>query len=249
MELYQRSGGYNEPVLGKFRGIILVAAALAASVPSSALEPADGGKQLTVDPLLARDVADMLGVEGARATSSGWLWGASGAALAAYSIVAFAGGYGSESSLKYFSALGALGTAIGVSASVARGREMSRLRNAIEADLAESGPAPKLRERTVRETGKELRMMHSALITTATSSLHTGCVLPVLLSGIAIFGLASGLSSGPDLAGVSMAEALGIGGPSMLYYLNVRRDLPRMNALMGRWNGNFPAEAERKGGL
>jgi hypothetical protein len=235
--------------VGDFRRFVLLAAALAASARSGAQEQAAADNWLPADPAVAHDAAEVLGSEGSRSAESAWLWGASGAAMAAYSIVAFSGGHGKSGTLKYFSALGALGALIGVSTSVTRARQMSRLRLAVERDLAESGSSPGLRERTVREAGKELRMMHSALITTATSSLRTGCVLPVLLSGIAVFGLASGISSGPDLAGVCLAGGLGIGGPSMLYYLNVKRELPRMNALMRQWNGIFPAEAERKGGL
>ena len=69
--------------------------------------------------------------------------------------------------------------------------------------------------------------------------------MPVLLSGMGIFGFSLGGSAGADLAGISMAGAFGIGGPSMLYYLNIRRELKRMDGLMKRWNENFPAEEKQ----
>jgi hypothetical protein len=56
---------------------------------------------------------------------------------------------------------------------------------------------------------------------------------------MAVFGFAMGNPAGADLAGISASAALGIGAPSMLYYLNIKRDLDRMDALMKDWNQTF----------
>ena len=82
-------------------------------------------------------------------------------------------------------------------------------------------------------------MMHASLIAASAGSVRAGCIMPVLLSGMGVFGLSLGGSAGADLAGVSLVGAVGIGGPSMLYYLNIKRDLDRMDALMPRWNESF----------
>lgn len=212
-----------------------------------------GEARLAVNPGVAEEASEVISDY---ASDAGWasvMWMVSTAALTAYSVVAFSGGRGTDSALKYFSAIGAVGTGIGVVTSLRRRAQLRRLQFAIKEDWARSGSEMTLSGSVVRETGAELRRMHSALITSATSSLRAGCVTPVLLGGIAVYGFASGGQRGPDLAGVALAGAVGIGGPSMLYYLNIKRELKRMDGLMKRWNDSFPAgvfsQELGKGGL
>lgn len=221
---------------------VALAVSLVLAVPARAQEPPPGDGRLAVNPGVAEEASEVIADYAGDAGKSALMWAVSGIALAAYSIVAFSGGRGSDSALKYFSAVGAVGAGIGTFTSMRRGGELRALHQAINDDRAQTSDRMMLSREVVRDTGAELRRMHSALITSATSSLRAGCVTPVLLAGIAVYGFASGGERGPDLAGVSLAGAVGIGGPSMLYYLNIKRELKRMDGLMKRWNDNFPAE-------
>jgi len=202
---------------------------------------------MSVDQDLAADSMQICREEGSRAAISAWIWGLTGAGLAAYAINAFAGGHGSDSGLKYFAAIGALGSSGGCWNALVHRDEMYSLRSAMASDIQSSEPDTAFTRETVRRVGTEFRVMHASLISASAGSIRAGCIMPVLLSGMGIFGFSMGGSAGADLAGVSMAGALGIGAPSMLYYINIKRDLDRMDALMPRWNESF--REKKKEGL
>jgi len=203
--------------------------------------------RLPIDRSLISDSVQVLRNEETQSKYSAWIWGLSGAVLSYYAIRAFSGGQGSDSGIKYFAAIGALGSFGGCWNDLARRGDLMRLRTGLTGDVAATEPAPALTPETVRKIGGEFRMMHASLISASAGSVRAGCIMPVLLSGMAIFGFSMGNAAGGDLAGISMSGALGIGGPSMLYYLNIKRDLDRMDALMPRWNQSF--REKKKEGL
>lgn len=216
--------------------MVLVTAILIAT-PAFPVRRLDG--RLSVDRVLAEDAIQVCRAEESRATTSAWIWGIAGAGLAAYAITAFAGGHGSDSGLKYFAAIGAIGSGGGSWTAWSRRNSMRDLREAMAGEVAATGPDYGFSPGTIQRAGGEFRRLHASLISASAGSVRAGCIMPVLLSGMAVFGFSLGSSAGADLAGISFAGALGIGGPSMLYYLNIKRDLDRMDALMPRWSQTF----------
>ena len=192
-----------------------------------------------IDRSLAEESIQVCREEESRARTSSWIWGLSGVALGSYAIAAFAGRHGNSSGLKYFAAIGTLGAAGACWNSSVRRWGMRELRNAMAIDVSASGADPGFSIETVRKVGNEFRKMHAGLLEVSEGSLRAGCVVPVLLSGMAVFGFAMGGTAGADLSGICLVGALGIGGPSMLYYSNIKRDLDRMDALMKKWDESF----------
>lgn len=212
---------------------------MAALIAAPALPARRADGRIPVDRVLAEDAMQICRNEESRSAISAWIWGLTGAGLAAYAVSAFTGGRGSDSGLKYFAAIGALGTWGGCWNDLSHRGDMRALRTSMAGEVAATEPHTAFSPATARKVGGEFRVMHASLISASAGSLRAGCIMPVLLSGMSIFGFSLGGSAGADLAGISMAGAFGIGGPSMLYYLNIKRDLDRMDALMPRWNETF----------
>ncbi|MEK7766478.1 MAG: hypothetical protein AAB368_09590, partial [bacterium] len=66
-----------------------------------------------------------------------------------------------------------------------------------------------------------------------------GCVVPVLLSGIGLYGLALGGATGDALAGVMLGGAMVAGVPSMLTYWSLQGRVRRLDGLLAHWNEAF----------
>lgn len=82
--------------------------------------------------------------------------------------------------------------------------------------------------------------MRHSLKTMSQSGLRAGCVIPVLFSGIALYGLSAGTAQGEDLAGLAIGAALVMAVPSMLRYWSLKTRLDRVDGLINLWDRNLP---------
>ena len=220
--------------------LAVLSTVLGALLPSACRAQETATQWTEVSSDVPRDAVSVLKDEEARAGMSGIIWTVSFSILTTYAVWEFVSDESGSGDMKYFAAAGAVGALLSVLRSLDRGRQLSVLRISLETEMAPGEPpTQRLSANTVRAVGKELGSIHATLKEAASGSLRASCILPVLLSGIGVFGLGMGGPMGQDLAGISLAGALGIGGPSMLYYFGVQDDIERMDSLMNRWNGSF----------
>ena len=87
--------------------------------------------------------------------------------------------------------------------------------------------------------GTTLRRMDRELHRSSEGALRAGCVVPVLLSGIGLYGILLDEPAGQQLAGVTLGGAMVIGVPSMLTYWGLNDRLEHLDALLQRWSATI----------
>jgi hypothetical protein len=203
--------------------VLLVAAAGPLSAdgeipPPAGLPAATIGVEL--DSSLAGDAAKLMRVTGLSAGYAGWV---------------FIGKGSGEPVLTYVSLVGVLAGGVGLVQGIMRALEAATIARGLETAPGPGGTL-KVDPRTALAFERDLGALESGARVSARSALRAGCVVPVLLSGVAIFGLTAGGEAGEQLAGVALGGALAIGGPSMLSYWSSRGRLDRYESLKTRWN-------------
>jgi hypothetical protein len=181
---------------------------------------------------VAAEARAALGGERERARRGTWLWAIAGTSSAAYLASGWGGYHAPHAVLTPLAVVGFLAAAVGVGQGAVRQAQLSGL----EARLAAEGaPGPA----TVRAVGAELRSIQASARSVAGGGARAGCVVPLLLSGIGLYGLALGGTTGDALAGVMLGGALAAGVPSVLTYWSLRARLERIDGLLARWNVAF----------
>lgn len=142
--------------------------------------------------------------------------------------------------LTYLAMAGLAGGMTGLSVAAWHKTRLRGLIVRLDQDLARPDPAsPLLRPLTSGLVGGELHRRHRELHKASEGALRAGCVVPVLLSGIGLYGVLAEEPGGQQLAGVSLGGAMVIGVPSMLTYWGLSGRLERMDRLMRRWSDTF----------
>jgi len=218
--------------------VLLVAAAGPLSAdgeipPPAGLPAATIGVEL--DSSLAGDAAKLMREEEGKARGASWIWGSVTGLSAGYAGWVFIGKGSGEPVLTYVSLVGVLAGGVGLVQGIMRALEAATIARGLETAPGPGGTL-KVDPRTALAFERDLGALESGARVSARSALRAGCVVPVLLSGVAIFGLTAGGEAGEQLAGVALGGALAIGGPSMLSYWSSRGRLDRYESLKTRWN-------------
>ncbi len=185
---------------------------------------------------LAREAAAFARDAAAQARRGLWGWSTMGLAGGAYAGLVLAGRHPGPDWVASLSFVGAIAGVIGGVRSWMRSHELAALGNRLDPVAAGRGAeatmAVDLETRLAFE--RELFGTRRKLAASARGALRAGCVLPVLLGGIAGYGLLAG-RGGEELAGVSLGGALVIGAPSVLSYWGLNARLRRVDALAREW--------------
>jgi hypothetical protein len=213
---------------------LLSAFVLWSAFPVHAEEAPSALPGLEVEAGLAGDCAKLMREEEAKARKSAWIWGALAGVSAGYAGYVFAGKNTGEPVLTYVSLVAVVAGGVGLVQGILRAREADGLARGFE---SAPGPAGTVRVGPANAAAfeRDLSSLELGARDSARSTLRSGCVVPVLLSGVAVFGLVQGGDSGDQLAGICLGGALAIGGPSMLSYWGLRDRLDRYQSLMTRW--------------
>jgi hypothetical protein len=205
---------------------------------------ADRGEAVAV----AVDVRELFAGEISDESTGMLVWGITAVVSAGYAAAVFSGHAHGASVLTYLSVAGVAGGATRVGAGAWRQHELRGLERRLDEDLARPADAgPVLLPPTTTAVGAELRRMDTALHQESEGALRAGCVVPVLLSGIGLYGLLLDEPAGQQLAGVTLGGAMVIGVPSMLSYWGLSGRVDRMDRLLRRWSENLePGGANRR---
>lgn len=206
-----------------------VAAPVAPPVPDAGLAAAVAGEARTT-------LSDAASGQG----TAMFVWGVTAAVSGGYAGWALSGRTHGASVLAYLAVAGFVGGLTGLGASAWRQHDLNGLIVRLDQDLARpAGPDPVLAPATRTLIGAELHAMHRELHRESEGALRAGCVLPVLLSGIGLYGALLNDAGGQQLAGVTLGGAMVIGVPSMLTYWGLSGRLERMDGLIKRWSDTF----------
>jgi len=206
-------------------------AVVALVVPAGAHGDAEG--EASVEPAaVAADARALLREEAERARLGTWMWAIAGTASAAYLASGWGGYHAAHPVLTPLAVVGALAASVGIGQGAVRQARLNGLRARLASDAAPGAAA-------VRDAGAELRAIQASARSVAAGGARAGCVVPVLLSGIGLYGLALGGATGNALAGVMLGGSLAAGVPSVLTYWSLRGRLERVDGLLARWNVAF----------
>ena len=191
--------------------------------------------------------ADFFRDEAARGRKSARLWGATGLVSVATVTGGWAGLLEVPAAVNYLTCVLAVGGSLGTFQELARSRHYLSLVEALSSDTT---PADTkgfwVKEPTAELARMELASIQSSLERASESGLRAGCVIPVLLSGVAIYGLSAGTEQGEDLAGIAVGAALVMAVPSMLRYWSLKTRLARVEGLIGLLDRNLPTMEKSK---
>ena len=190
---------------------------------------------IEIDAGLGRDAVKLMREEEGKARRASWIWGSVAGISVGYAGWVFIAKGNGESVLTYVSLVGILAGGVGLVQGIMRARETAAIASGLSSAPGVAGTL-RVEPRTALAFESDLSSMESEARVSARSALRAGCVVPVLLSGVAIFGLVTGGDAGEQLAGVALGGALAIGGPSMLSYWGSKGRLDRYQSLMTRWN-------------
>jgi len=214
---------------------LLAASAVRAGEASASPEVTGPG---SVEVEAVRDVRDDFRAETSKSMRATWVWAAVAVGSGIYAGAALAGRAGGPPVAKYLSIVGVLAGLTGAAREGSRAHSIGKLRAGLEEGLNASAgePVVRLSAEVLEGTGTELHGRLNRLRRSSRGALRAGCVLPVLLGGIGIYGLTVSSSGGDVLAGVGVGGALVIGAPSMLSYFGLQERLKRTERLVARWD-------------
>ena len=216
-------------------GRVVVLAALLVAARAGADDPVAVAPAQVPVPLAAR-AADFTRDAATQARTGLWSWSTVGLAGGTYAGLVLAGRHPGPDWVASLSFVGAIAGVIGGVRSWMRSHELAALGNRLDPVAAghdlEATMAVDLETRAAFE--RELFGTRRKLEASARGALRAGCVLPVLLGGIAGYGLLAG-RGGEELAGISLGGALVIGAPSVLSYWGLNARLRRVDALAREW--------------
>jgi hypothetical protein len=193
------------------------------------------------------DTGSLLKAEALRAKRAASLWGLWGGISIGYlGWEAVDPGQGSPL-MSCVSYVGVAAGILGFARDLSREKHLMKLNQSLNLDVATGGGPPyRLSRETAGAIRKEISSLGNSLRLASRSGLRAGCVIPVLLSGIAFYGLSTGTDTGENLAGLALGGALVIGLPSMLRYMSLKSRLKRVEGLMQIWDANSLENGERK---
>jgi len=220
--------------------LVLVLAAVRAQGEETAPPVAGPGPNAIREAAVAGEARDTLSGAAAGQGTAMFVWGVTAAVSGGYAGWAFSGRTHGASVLTYLAVAGFVGGLTGLGAAAWRQHDLNGLILHLDQDLARpAGSDPVLAPATCALVGTELHRMHRELHRESEGALRAGCVMPVLLSGIGLYGVLLQDSGGQQLAGVTLGGAMVIGVPSMLTYWGLSGRLERMDGLMQRWSNTF----------
>lgn len=185
--------------------------------------------------------ADFFRDEAARAEKSARLWGTTALVSAATAVGGWSGVLEVPAAVNYLTYVLAVGGGLGTFQELAKRKHYLGLAEALDSDRTPAGAGGFwIRKPTAERARAELASMKGSLETASESGLRAGCVIPALLSGVAIYGLSAGTEQGEDLAGLAVGAALVMAVPSMLRYWSLKTRLARVEDLIGLLDRNLP---------
>lgn len=208
--------------------------------PARADQPAVVSAERVVSPDLFMDVRSEFQAGRDHAITAAWVWSVVVVGSASYAIWSSTKEAHPVPVAQYGSYIGVLGGAVGLVQAMARAGHAGDLMAGLDRDQA-ANPSPiRLSPPTVQATDRELRGTQATLAARASGTLRAGCVVPMLLGGIGLYGLALRNPSGDDLAGLAIGGAVVVGGPSVLTYWGLKYRLERIDQLIQRWDEADP---------